>query len=125
MDKPYTTVCEAYDKMYKGLPDRKVLKASAAIPMLMEGDRTVPEDKCTVGELIRRMSELEDYEELVVCDASDEGICLCDKDGITKYVPFCKEEETLSAEPDEKDEKARRELHDVYAHNLDDSAWHL
>ncbi len=31
----YTAICEAYDKLYKRLPTRKVIRASAALPMLM------------------------------------------------------------------------------------------
>ncbi len=38
IEKSYTAICEAYDKLYKKLPTRRLIKASAAIPMLMEED---------------------------------------------------------------------------------------
>lgn len=76
-EKSYISVCEAYEDMYKKLPQRKVLKVSAAIPMLMEegddrdnsvrkckkcGGRVLKDGKCdTCNSVIEPLTMEEDY----------------------------------------------------------------
>lgn len=140
MKRPYSGVRLAYDKMYKRLPDRKVIKASAAIPMLMEGGRSVPDDRCTVRTLLERMSRIGGYEDLIVCDASNEGIRLCDADGNEKFVSFLADEGKCGApgcadlggsecrDDGECDDACQDEvsaLDCLYGHNLDDLLWRM
>lgn len=47
----YTAICEAYDKLYKRLPTRRLIRASAALPMLMgENEDVGAEDAESVQE---------------------------------------------------------------------------